>query len=185
MDFDENQIGGYSILEITEYLEKNQEEYLNRFRQMGRKKKFNGAAAFFGPLWFAYRMMWIEGLLLWLIFSVITLFASFIIYILILANIIHTKESAGLLLFLLWIVEFLIVGKQADSIYWWKIKKRIDASHLETGKKISILQKFANSVECKGASIWSAIIFSFLVRFGDLLVGAIAVAMATLMSQIF
>ena len=30
MDFDENQIGGYSILEIREYLEKNQEEYLNR-----------------------------------------------------------------------------------------------------------------------------------------------------------
>ncbi|NNJ33380.1 DUF2628 domain-containing protein, partial [Lacrimispora defluvii] len=61
MDFDENQIGGYSILEIREYLEKNIEEYLSRFRQMDRKKKFNGAAAFFGPLWFAYRMMWIEG----------------------------------------------------------------------------------------------------------------------------
>ena len=114
MDFDENQIGGYSILEIREYLEKNQEEYLNRFRQMGRKKKFNGAAAFFGPLWFAYRIMWIEGFLLWLIFSVITLFASFIIYILILANIIYTKESAGLLLFLLRIVEFLIIGNLAD-----------------------------------------------------------------------
>ncbi len=51
MDYDENQIGGYSISEIREYLEKNQEEYLNRFRQMDRKKKFNGAAAFFGPTW--------------------------------------------------------------------------------------------------------------------------------------
>lgn len=185
MDFDENQIGGYSISEIRVYLEKNQEEYLNRFKQMDRKKKFNVAAAFFGPLWFAYRMMWIEGFLLWLISSIITLFASFIIYILILANIIYTKESAGLLLFLLRIVEFLIIGKLADSIYWWKIKIRIDASHLETGKKISILQKFANSVECKGASIWSAIIFSFLVRFGDVAVGEIAATMATLMSQIY
>ncbi|MDK2964796.1 MAG: hypothetical protein PWP53_408 [Lacrimispora sp.] len=47
MDYDENQIGGYSISEIRGYLEKNQEEYLNRFRQIDRKKKFNGAAAFF------------------------------------------------------------------------------------------------------------------------------------------
>ncbi|GLB29243.1 hypothetical protein LAD12857_11660 [Lacrimispora amygdalina] len=184
MDNDENQIGGYSISEIREYLEKNQEEYLNRFRQIDRKKKFNGAAAFFGPLWFAYRMMWIEGFLLWLISSVITLFASFIIYILILANIIYTKESAGLLLFLLWIVEFLIIGKMADSIYWWKIKKRIDATHWEDGKKRSIIQKLANAVECKGASLWSAIVFSFLLRFGDVVVGAIGIAMATVMAQI-
>lgn len=184
MDYDENQIGGYSISEIRGYLEKNQEEYLNRFRQIDRKKKFNGAAAFFGPTWFAYRMMWIEGFLLWLISSVITLFASFIIYMLILANIIYTKESAGLLLFLLWIVKFLIIGKLADSIYWWKIKKRIDASHWEDGKKRSIIQKLANSVECKGASLWSAIVFSFLLRFGDVVVGAIGIAMATVMAQI-
>ncbi|WP_346917828.1 hypothetical protein [Lacrimispora sp.] len=139
---------------------------------------------FFGPTWFAYRMMWIEGFLLWLISSVITLFASFIIYMLILANIIYTKESAGLLLFLLWIVKFLIIGKLADSIYWWKIKKRIDASHWEDGKKRSIIQKLANSVECKGASLWSAIVFSFLLRFGDVVVGAIGIAMATVMAQI-
>ena len=44
-------IGGYSLLEIRGYLEKNQEEYLNRFRQIDRKRKFNGAAAFLGSLW--------------------------------------------------------------------------------------------------------------------------------------
>ena len=184
MGYDESQIGGYCISEIREYLEKNQEEYLNRFRQIDKKKKFNVAAAFFGPLWFAYRMMWIEGFLLWFISSVITLFATFIIYMLILANLIYTKESTGLLLFLLWIVKFLIIGMLADSIYWWKIKKRIDASHWEDGKKLSVIQKLANSIECKGASIWSAIVFSFLLRFGDVVVGALGVTMATVMSQI-
>lgn len=183
MDYDESQIGGYSISEIRGYLEKNQEEYLNRFRQIDRKKKFNGAAAFFGPLWFAYRMMWIEGFLLWFISSVITLFASFIIYMLVLANIIYTKDSVGVLLFLLWIVKFLILGKLADSIYWWKIKKRIDASHWEDGKKRSIIQKFANSVECKGASIWCAIVFFFLLDFGNVVVGAIGISMASVMAH--
>ncbi len=185
MDYDENQIGGYLISEIKEYLEKNQDEYLNRFRQINKKKKFNGAAAFFGPLWFAYRMMWIEGILLWFISSIITLFALFIIYMLVLARIIYSRDSAGLLLFLLWIVKFLIIGKLADSIYWRKIKKRIDASNWEDRKKLSTIQKLANSAECKGASIWSAIIFSFLVRFGDVAISAIEVAMATVMSQIY
>lgn len=184
MSYDENQIGGYSISEIRGYLEKNQEEYFNRFKQIDRKKKFNGAAAFFGPLWFAYRMMWIEGLLLWFISSVITLFASFIIDMLVLENIIYTKESAGLLLFLLWIIKFLIIGKMADSIYWWKIKKRIDVSHWEDGEKQSIIQKLSNTVECKGASIWSAIVFFILLNFGNAVIGAIGIAMASVMSQI-
>lgn len=185
MEYDESQIGGYLISEIRGYLEKNQDEYLNRFRQIDKKKKFNGAAAFFGPLWFAYRMMWIEGILLWFISSIITLFTSFIIYMLVLARIIYSKDSAGLLLFLLWIVKFLIIGKLADSIYWRKIKKKIDALHWENEKKLSTIQKLANSVECKGASIWSAIVFSFLLQFGDVIVGAIVVAMATVMSQIY
>jgi hypothetical protein len=128
--------------------------------------------------------MWVEGFLLWFVSSVITLFASFIIYMLILANIIYTKESAGLLLFLLWIVEFLIIGKLADYIYWWKIKKRIDASHWEDGKKRNIIQKLANSVECKGASIWCAIVFYFLLRFGDIVVGAIGFAMANVIAAL-
>jgi hypothetical protein len=32
MEYDESQISGYSITEIRGYLEKNKEEYLNRFR---------------------------------------------------------------------------------------------------------------------------------------------------------
>ncbi len=179
---DESQIDGFYISEIRQYLEKNEEEYLRRFKQIGRKKIFNGAAALFGSVWFAYRMLWLEGILLWIFSSVILLIVSFVVYIMIFANILYTKDSAYMIFFLLWIVKFIVVGMMADSIYWRKIKKRINASHGEYVKKQSKIEQLANSIECKGVSIWSAVIMFFLLGFGDELVGRLSVIMAIMIS---
>lgn len=185
MEDEEKQIDGYNITEIKQYLEKNEEEYLRRFSQIHRKKEFNGAAALFGSVWFAYRMLWLEGILLWFLSSAILLFASFIICILVFGDWMCNKESGNLIFFLLWVVKFMVVGMLADSIYWRKIKKRINISHGEYKKKQNIIEQFANSIECKGVSVWSAVIMFFLLGPANGLVERLIVIMAILISGFY
>uniref|UniRef100_UPI00326132EA DUF2628 domain-containing protein n=1 Tax=Clostridium sp. NkU-1 TaxID=1095009 RepID=UPI00326132EA len=162
-------------------MEKNQEKYLQKFRMIiNGKRVFNGAAAFFCAEWFAYRLLWLEGILMWVISSVILLIAIFVICGMMIGAYIG-KESANMIFVLLIIARFIAVGMLADAVYWRKIKKRIDADHNEDIHKKSKIKQLANSIECKGVSVWSAVIMWMLLGFGNVMLkmlGALATSLS-------
>lgn len=55
----EEELYGYSVTEIADFVGKKNEQYLERFKRLGNRRKFNFAAAFFRGLWFGYRKMWL------------------------------------------------------------------------------------------------------------------------------
>ena len=57
----EDEIYGYSTEVISEFVGSKSGEYIERFRSLKTKRKFNLAAAFFGGVWFGYRKIWSEG----------------------------------------------------------------------------------------------------------------------------
>lgn len=151
----EKELCGYSVPEIIEFVGKGNEKYLIRFKGLQNKRKFNFAAALFGGYWFGYRKMWLEGVAVMAFCKLLLFFISSAVYYALLYNrIIDLDKTYDFFKWLIYIVEFIIIGFMADSIYWKNIKKRIDFLHLSMEvreNKLGIVTVFK---ECKGVSIW-------------------------------
>ena len=72
---DYEKIDGFIKRDIRICLDKNQDEYIERFMNLPRRK-FNLSAAFFGSRWFVYRLMLREGVLFWGLELSVTAFVS-------------------------------------------------------------------------------------------------------------
>lgn len=151
----ENELYGYSILEIKEFVGKREEEYLDRFRRLKDGRKFNFPAAFFGGIWFGYRKMWLAGLVVMAYETFLYVVIYGILSILILNDIfIDIDNYSEILQWLVYIFRFISIGLIADRIYWRNIKKRLDFMHLPEkvrDKKLGFITVFKT---CKGVSLY-------------------------------
>lgn len=159
----ENELYGYAIPEIKEFIGKREEEYLDRFKRLKDGRKFNFAAAFFGEFWFAYRKMWLEGLLVILYRFLMNLIIPGILGILILHGFFFDLENPSEVSeWLSYIIWFIPGGLMADRIYWKNIKKRLDFMHLPEkmrGKKLGFITMRRT---CKGVSLPLGVIIPLL-----------------------
>lgn len=146
---------GYSVPEIADFVGKRNEKYLERFKRLHNRRKFNFAAAFFGGVWFGYRKMWLEGLAVMLYCALADLLVFTIYFTLYYKHIIFDLDkTSAIFTGVLYIIKFITIGFMADSIYWKNIKKRINFTHLPQEvreNKIGLITVFK---ECKGVSIW-------------------------------
>ncbi len=163
----ENELYGYKISEIVEFVGTGSERYLERFEKLSSKRKFNFAAAFFGGFWFGYRKMWLEGIIIMGCCAILDILLSGIWSLLLFKEIIlDVDKTYEVLDWLIKIISFIAIGFIADSIYWKNIKKRIDFKHLPEevrNKKIGFVTVLK---ECKSVSIfWGVIPMLFWRKF--------------------
>ncbi len=150
-----DEIYGYSTEVISEFVGSKSGEYIERFRSLKTKRKFNSAAAFFGGFWFGYRKIWSEGIGI-LFFCMLIRFILFTfqtIYLFIKSDPGLVHISYTVYRCTAYAVQLTIFGFTADKLYWRNIKKRIDFSHLPDevrGKKPGVITACK---ECRGVSV--------------------------------
>lgn len=152
----EEELYGYSVAEIKEFVGKRNAQYLERFNKSHGKRKFNFAAAFFGGIWFGYRKMWLEGIAVIFCCALFRLLLIAVCFVLLFNEIIIFNMDITVDIFLgaAYIINFIVVGFIADSIYWKNIKKRIDFLHLPEEIRENKLGFVTVFKQCKGVSIW-------------------------------
>ncbi len=121
------EIQGYSMTYIRTCLEKNQDTYIKRFRNLP-EHDFNWCAALFGTTWGGYRMMYKYSFLVW---AVQWLIITEILAIEMLFGVWRLDYTTAyqfvmITAFLLEIVFFVVRGIYADEFYWRFIKGKID-----------------------------------------------------------
>ena len=165
-----NEIRGYSMVEIEEFVGEGSDEYIERFRTL---KKFNWVAAMLSYLWFGYRKIYIEGIIVFILELIVETIGGLIV-LWIFRNENETSNIIRCYAVFCRIVRILLMGIVADKLYWRNIKKRIDYAHLSQeirDKKIG-LTTFHKT--CKGTSGWSIIIMIVLLKISFELVIKIA-----------
>lgn len=123
----DDKLEGYWKRDIRICLEQNEELYLERFQRLPRKK-FNFCAAIFGTLWFTYRKMEKEAWIIWTI--QITLVQTLMIILTVLASkgVLARLSIVTYLVYALALTQLvfsIILGFEADKIYWKKIKQHL------------------------------------------------------------
>jgi hypothetical protein len=151
----ENELYGYAIPEIKEFIGKREEEYLDRFRRLKDGRKFNFPAAFFGGIWFGYRKMWLEGLFIMAYETLLYMVLYGVFGILLLNKMMSDIDNLSEILgWLVYTIRFISIGLMADKTYWRNIKKRLDFMHLPEkvrDKKLGFITVFKT---CKGVSLY-------------------------------
>lgn len=117
----EEQIDGYSVQMVRRFVEKRSDYYINRFKRYGDKRNFNWAAFFFGPIWFAYRLMWKESLLVLAIQSAVLCLSSLPVFLVML----YTGINCAVLGMLVMVIETVIIGNYGNPVYWKSLKRKM------------------------------------------------------------
>lgn len=161
---DFEKIDGFIMRDIRICLEKNQDDYIERFMILPHRK-FNFSAAFFGSKWFVYRLMLREGMLLWGLDLLVTTFVGTLLTIFGLKKMMNPDSIRKLIIIgmaLVYMIFFFIQGFIADQIYWKKLKRELTAFGRKDSNEPASKEEIDKMKEWTGVSIKSAIFVSVL-----------------------
>ena len=161
---DYEKIDGFIKRDIRICLDKNQDDYIDRFMTLPRRK-FNFSAAFFGGRWFVYRLMLKEGVLLWGLDWLVTTFLVTLLTIVGLKKMMNPDSLRNLIkigIALVYVIFFFIQGVIADQIYWKKLKRELTSFGRKDRNEPASEEQIEKMKEWTGVSIKSVIFVSIL-----------------------
>lgn len=161
---DYEKIDGFIKRDIRICLDKNQDDYIERFMNLPRRK-FNFSAAFFGSRWFVYRLMLREGVLFWGLELSVTAFVSTLLTIIGYKKMMNLEGMRTMMIIggaLVYLIFFFIEGFIADQIYWKKLKRELTSFGRKDSNEAAGKEEIEKMKEYTGVSIKSVIFVSAL-----------------------
>lgn len=146
----EERLEGYPVGKIRSMVGKREDCYLEKFKKLQKGHSFNWAAFFFGPIWFAYRLMWLYGVIMLAVGLMILFIGETCSFLFVFLR----GEQPVLSIFLTMLAQMVVMGCMADRLYWKYIKKSLDqAKRAEDEKEIYDIEE-----SLKGVSVMSLVI---------------------------
>ena len=161
---DYEKIDGFIKRDIRICLVNNQDDYIERFMNLPRRK-FNFSAAFFGSRWFVYRLMLREGVLFWGLELLVAAFVSTLLTIIGFKKMMNPDGMRTIMIIggvLVYLIFFFIQGFIADQIYWKRLKRELTDIGRKDSNEPASKEEIEKIKEWTGVSIKTVIFFSVL-----------------------